>query len=43
MASTHRYTVVRLSDLAERFADRKPRISRTNYMVWDNKAQQEVK
>ncbi len=36
LAETHRFTIVRLSDKAERFTDRKPRKS-PNIMIWDNR------
>jgi hypothetical protein len=41
LAKTHRYTVVRLSDKAERFTDHKPRPS-ANQMIWDNRENQEA-
>jgi len=41
LAETHRYTVVRLSDKAERFTDRKPKPS-PNFTVWDNRENREA-
>lgn len=41
-AELFRYTVVRLSDRAERFTDRKPKSS-PNTMVWDNRENCEVR
>jgi hypothetical protein len=41
----YRYTVVRLSDKAERFTDRKPRpeiFASGEYMTWDNRHNEEV-
>lgn len=45
LSKLFRYTVVRLSDGAERFTDRKPRsdLSRIDFMVWDNRENEEVK
>jgi ribosomal protein L15 len=37
-----RYTVIRLKDQAERFTDRKPKVS-LNFMTWDNRENCEVK
>lgn len=41
-----RYTVVRLSDNAERFTDRKPRseiLKSSDFMVWDNRENEELR
>ena len=42
----YRFTVVRLSDNAERFTDRKPRLEirqSSDFMVWDNRENEEVR
>jgi len=42
----YKFTVVRLSDMAERFTDRKPRaeiVHSPDFTVWDNKANEEVR
>jgi hypothetical protein len=45
LSETHRYTVVRLRDKAERFTDRLPRIEirkSLDFMVWDNRENTET-
>jgi len=46
MSEFYKFTVVRLTDNAERFTDRKPRpevIKSLNFMVWDNRENCQVK
>jgi hypothetical protein len=45
-SQVHRYTVVRLSDMAERYTDRRPHhstLSNPDRMTWDNQNQTEVR
>lgn len=46
LAEIYRYTVVRESDRAERFTDRRPRpeiVQSLGFTVWDNRANEEVR